>query len=188
MILQELYKYYERKSKLGEIAPIGFEWKQIPFIIVIDNEGNLRSLKDTREKTDKKLIAKSFLVPRSVGRPGSNSWQTTFLLWDHWGYVLGYPKGDALKDRSRRHTLIKSVKTDDEYLNEFINTEKMLKGIALDDIENLLKALRTQEESKDIKSLIKDLTLLKKAHTDSEKQFGTFQVWISLPHLLLKLN
>ena len=186
MILQELYKYYERKAALGDIAPIGFEWKQIPFIIIIDNEGNLRSLKDTREKNNKKLIAKSFLVPRSVVRSGSNSWQTTFLLWDHWGYVLGYPKGDALKDRSKRHTLLKSIKTDNEYLNEFINSEKMLKRLALDDIENLLNVLNTLEESKDIKSLTKNLVLLKKSHIDSEKQFTTFQNSIeNLPEYIL---
>ena len=35
MILQALYDYYERKAKLGEIAPIGFEWKEIPFLIII---------------------------------------------------------------------------------------------------------------------------------------------------------
>lgn len=188
MILQALYEYYERKSSDpgSGIAPIGFEWKQIPFIIVINLEGNLKSLKDTREKVDKRLVAKTFLVPQSVGRSGSKSWQTTFLLWDHWGYVLGYPKGDALKDRNKRHTLIQSVESDNEYLKECIRTEKMLKGLVLGDIENLLEVLNTQEDSKNQKFLIKNLQELKKAHTDSKKQLGTFRDSIGkLPKYIL---
>ena len=41
MILQALCDYYDRKAADPEsgIAPPGFEWKEIPFIIVIDGEG-----------------------------------------------------------------------------------------------------------------------------------------------------
>ena len=41
MILQALYEYYQRKSADPEsgIPPEGFEWKGIPFIIVIDRDG-----------------------------------------------------------------------------------------------------------------------------------------------------
>ncbi len=53
MILQALYEYYERKAKQGDIAPIGFEWKQIPFLIILDRDGNLKGLKDTRERDGK---------------------------------------------------------------------------------------------------------------------------------------
>jgi len=101
MILQSLYDYYERKATEPEsnIAPIGFEWKEIPFLIVIDKDGNAVRLEDTREKVGKKLIGKKFLLPQSLGRSGSKAWATTFLLWDHYGYVLGHPKSDKEKDR-----------------------------------------------------------------------------------------
>ncbi|EMN31744.1 CRISPR-associated protein (Cas_Csd1) domain protein [Leptospira interrogans serovar Pyrogenes str. L0374] len=40
MILQELVKYYERKLEEREIAREGFETKEIPYLIEIDEEGN----------------------------------------------------------------------------------------------------------------------------------------------------
>ncbi|MGL5618401.1 MAG: type I-C CRISPR-associated protein Cas8c/Csd1 [Tannerellaceae bacterium] len=97
MILNALYDYYQRKSADPEsgIAPLGFEWKEIPFIIVIDKKGNFKYIEDTRDLGDKKKRAKSFLVLKSVGRPGKNSWQTAFSLWDHYGYVLAHPKDES---------------------------------------------------------------------------------------------
>ena len=46
MILQALYDYYQRKAADPDsnIAPRGFERKEIPFIIVIDNEGRFVNL------------------------------------------------------------------------------------------------------------------------------------------------
>ncbi len=175
MILQALYGYYERKAKLGEIAPVGFEWKQIPFVIVIDPEGNLKVLKDTRENADKKLVAKSFLVPKAVGRPGSASWQKTNLLWDHYGYVIGYPKGDALKDRKKRTNLLQNIETEDVSLLNWKKTEQMLTQIDLDDCVGLIKALDNAKEQKDAKLLLKNMQGLQKALIYCEKQLGTFK-------------
>ncbi|NTW64572.1 MAG: type I-C CRISPR-associated protein Cas8c/Csd1, partial [Chlorobiaceae bacterium] len=81
------------------IAPEGFEWKEIPFVIVIDRDGNFITLEDTREGDGKKKRAKKYLLPKSVGRPGSNGWMTSFLLWDHYGYVLGHARSESEKDR-----------------------------------------------------------------------------------------
>ena len=50
MILQALTQYYQRKADNdSDIAPQGFEYKQIPFIIVIDKDGNFVQLEDTRD-------------------------------------------------------------------------------------------------------------------------------------------
>ena len=70
MILQALKSYYDRKTQDpdGEIAPQGFEWKEIPFIIVLDDKGNLVQIEDTRTITGKKKRAKSFLVPQGEKR------------------------------------------------------------------------------------------------------------------------
>ena len=102
MILQALYDYYQRKAADPEsmIAPEGFEWKEIPFVIVIDRDGNFVSLEDTREGEGKKKKAKQYLLPKSIGRSGSNSWKTSFLLWDHYGYVLGHTRSESDKDRA----------------------------------------------------------------------------------------
>jgi len=173
MILQALYEYYERKAKLGEIAPVGFEWKSIPFLIVIDKEGNLKGLKDTREKVEKKLIAKSFLVPQGLGRSGGGSWKVTNLLWDHWGYVLGYPKGDALKDRKKRQALLETIKNEDEYLNELFESEHLLEQIGSEEVIPFIEKIEAIG-SKNTKLLVKNLQGLQKALADGQKQFRTF--------------
>lgn len=93
MILQALTEYYQRKQ--GELAPRGFEEKEIPFLIVIDREGRFVQFSDTRDRgEDKKLRAQMYLVPQGQGRSGAKSYETAYALWDHYGYVLGQPKVD----------------------------------------------------------------------------------------------
>jgi CRISPR-associated protein Csd1 len=96
MILQALKEYYDRKAADPEngIAPEGFERKELQFLVVIDRNGALIALEDTREKMGKKLVGKTFLVPRSVPRSGGKSYATSFLLWDHFGYLLAHPQDD----------------------------------------------------------------------------------------------
>jgi len=174
MILQALYDYYERKAKDGEIAPIGFEWKQIPFLIVIDKDGNLKRLKDTREKVENKLVGKSFLVPQTIGRSGNSAWQTAFFLWDHYGYVLGYPKGDALKDRKIRDTLLQNIDTENDLLIQWQKSEKMLEQLTTTDLEELVEEIKKESNQKDARILLKHIQKLLKSFSDSEKQLGTF--------------
>lgn len=97
MILQALYNFYLRKE--NELPPEGFEQKEIPFLIVLDREGNFIGLQDTRSPQGKKLIARKFRVPKEHGRSGKNAWQVANLLWDHYGYVLGWPKSDSDSDK-----------------------------------------------------------------------------------------
>ncbi len=110
MILQALKEYYDRVSADpdSEIAPEGFERKPLEFLIVIDQKGELINIEDTREKVGKKTVAKSFILPRSKGRSGSRSYATTFLLWDHIGYLFGYPKDDK-KSANQHQTWIDSL-------------------------------------------------------------------------------
>lgn len=120
MILQALYEYYQRRVADPEsrIAPQGFEWKEIPFIIVIDEEGDFVNLEDTRSGDGKVKVPASFLVLKTKGRPGANAYQTANVLWDHFGYVLAYPKEkddkktkeQLLDDANRQHvTFVSSV-------------------------------------------------------------------------------
>lgn len=96
MILKALYDYYQRKSRLGEIPPLGFEDKAIPFLAVIDDDGKLLALEDTTSKTEKK--GRIFRLPKAEGRSGKNAYMFPNLLWDHIGFVFGYPKSDSPKD------------------------------------------------------------------------------------------
>ncbi len=93
MILQALYDYYQRKK--DTLPAEGFELRELKFIIVINRKGEFKDLVDQREKKK----GKQYILPKSIGRSGANSWQTTYLLWDHYGYVLGYPKGTEKEAR-----------------------------------------------------------------------------------------
>ena len=105
MILQALYEYYQRKAADPDsnIAPEGFEWKEIPYVIVIDNEGKFVTLEDTREGNGKKTRAKPFLVPaaekKTVGIKAN-------LLWDNVEYALGANPRDRDDINARKHAFL----------------------------------------------------------------------------------
>lgn len=87
MILKALYDYYQRSEE--EVAPLGLEYKQIGFIIVLDKDGHFLRFEDRR--LDKKS-AQQFLVMKSVGR---SSAPVSNYLYDNSQYVFGYSdKGD----------------------------------------------------------------------------------------------
>ncbi|MDD4996981.1 MAG: type I-C CRISPR-associated protein Cas8c/Csd1 [Syntrophales bacterium] len=111
MILQALKEYYDRKAADpdSDIAPEGFEKKAIPFIIVIKRDGTFLNLKSTRENVGGKYTSKTFLLPRSEIRTGTGSFEKTFLLWDHIGYLFGWPKGDP-KATKQHETWLNSLK------------------------------------------------------------------------------
>ena len=99
MILRALYDYYQRKAEDPEsnIAPRGFERKEIPFIIVIDKDGHFINLDDTRSGDGPKRRAKTFLVIKTKSRTGINGWKIANTLWDHWGFVLGQARNESNK-------------------------------------------------------------------------------------------
>ena len=104
MILHALTQYYQRKAKSdGGIAQEGFENKEIPFIIVIDKQGKFIQLEDTRELKNKKKVARTFLVPKGLGRSGSKSYEVSNLLWDHYGYVLAYAGEKGQEQADKQH-------------------------------------------------------------------------------------
>jgi CRISPR-associated protein Csd1 len=88
MILQALKEYYDRKAALADsdIAPPGWERKELPFLIVIDQTGTPISIDDTREGEGKKKRAKTFLIPQAIKRASNIA---ANLLWDNPEYALG---------------------------------------------------------------------------------------------------
>lgn len=88
MILHALYDYYQRKSvdPDAHMAPPGFEWKEIPFVLEIDAKGSPVQIEDTREGDGKKKRAHSYLVPQGVKRASGIA---ANLLWDNAEYLLG---------------------------------------------------------------------------------------------------
>ncbi|HSQ42685.1 MAG TPA: type I-C CRISPR-associated protein Cas8c/Csd1 [Fibrobacteraceae bacterium] len=93
MILQSLYDYYQRKAALGgDAAPQGFQWKEIPYLVVIDKQGKFVTMENTQKKEGKKLKGQLFLVPIAPIRSGRTI--RPGLLWDQMEYALGAnPRG-----------------------------------------------------------------------------------------------
>ena len=109
MILQALVEYYERKASdpNSGIAPLGWEWKEIPYIIVIQEDGTFLHVEDTQESKGKKKQAKLFLVPQSVKR---SSGIASNLLWDNVEYVTGIPcKGDPARVSAQHEAFVKRL-------------------------------------------------------------------------------
>lgn len=88
MILQALKEYYDRKAADSEsgIAPMGWEWKEIPYVVVLSPAGKLVQLECTYEGSGKARRAKPFLVPQAVKK---TSGIASNLLWDNPEYALG---------------------------------------------------------------------------------------------------
>ena len=129
MILQALYEYAQRK---GDALPEdGFESKELKFLIKIKEDGTFVRLEDVRQEKDGKFIGRIYQVPQSIKRSGSKSYETTFLLWDHYGYILNEPKKEkgesnekAISDAAKQnHTFIES-------LNSLPDSLKKDKGVA----------------------------------------------------------
>ena len=111
MIIQALHDYYERKNSDPEaqMAPPGFEWKEIPFIIEIDTHGNPIQIEDTREGEGRKKRARPFLVPQSVKK---TSGIAANLLWDNAAYVLGVAtKGKSKRVEEQRQAFIARIES-----------------------------------------------------------------------------
>ena len=92
MILQALTEYYDRRAADPDsgIAPPGWEWKALPFIIEIDGRGSFVQLVDTRSPDGKRVVAARYLVPKAVVR---TSGVKPNLLWDNLQYALGIEDG-----------------------------------------------------------------------------------------------
>ncbi|OGR23203.1 MAG: type I-C CRISPR-associated protein Cas8c/Csd1 [Desulfobacterales bacterium RIFOXYA12_FULL_46_15] len=89
MILQALKEYYDRKTAdpTSGIAPYGWEWKEIPFLIMITGNGDFCSIQDTREGKSKR--GHMYLVP-SLGEKKGNGIKSN-LFWENIEYVFGSP-------------------------------------------------------------------------------------------------
>jgi CRISPR-associated protein Csd1 len=109
MILQALKEYYDRKAADPEsgIAPDGWEWKEMPFVAVIDPKGELVQIEDTREGEGKKKRAKAFLVPS--GEKKTKGIKAN-LLWDTVNYALGIVNVDGLDPEEKQQTLVEAQK------------------------------------------------------------------------------
>lgn len=87
MILQELVRYFERRSSEpgSTLPPISLEWKEIGFAVVIDSNGRFVDIDDLRSG-DKKPRGRACLVPQGETKGSGIKAQ---LMWENMAYLLG---------------------------------------------------------------------------------------------------
>jgi CRISPR-associated protein Csd1 len=136
MILQSLYQYYQRKaadraastSTEGELRE-GWEWKEIPFVIVLSDDGRFVAIEDTRERKR----AKKFHVPMSVER-SSNI--IPYLLWDNLEYALGANPRNR-NDVAKRHQAFRKRIEQEVLPLEIPSVKILLKFLDSDPIQQI---------------------------------------------------
>jgi len=117
MILKALYDYYHR---CDEVAPAGFEFKEISFLIKLSNDGHFRGIIDQRIDNKKGSI---YLVPKGVGRSSS---PVANILWDNCSYVLGFTEANlpsektltAQQETKRKKEQLKNIKNHRVFVNK----------------------------------------------------------------------
>ena len=145
MILQALYEYYQRKADLPKE---GFEIIRLKFIIVIKEDGTFVDLVDQRDGKQ----GKEYLLPKSKGRTSPGAWRTTFLLWDHYGYVLSHPKDSEKKSvemaKKQHNVFLNSIKNLSDELKKDEGVNAVLSFYEKNQLEEVKKHPRWQDCSK----------------------------------------
>lgn len=156
MILKALYDYYHRS---GDLPPMGFEKKELYFIIVIKEDGTFVRIEDTREgKTPK-----SYIVPCGETR---SSGVKANLLWDNVEYVLGLSKefGNVVKCIEILKSIVKEI-DDRKILNN--NDARTYLGELIEKAQNI-------SVSDDAKKAVSIQKAFLKSETDAQKKNEAF--------------
>ena len=112
-----MYDYYHR---CDEVAPAGFEFKEISFLIKLSNDGHFKGIIDQRIDNKKGSI---YLVPKGVGRSSS---PVANILWDNCSYVLGFTEANlpsektltAQQEAKRKKEQLKNIKNHLVFVNK----------------------------------------------------------------------
>lgn len=147
MIIPALSEYYLRKSAdpATALAPEGFEFKEIPFLIVIDKDGRFVQIQDTREGEGKTRRAKPFLVPKGVKK---TSGVASSLLWDSAEYVLGIATGEGTDKKPKSPARIAEQHA--TFKNEIVQAFGVSPSVpALHALLTFLQAMPIEEMHKD---------------------------------------
>ena len=97
MILQSLYAYYGRKR--NSLPGDGIERKELPFLFVLNPDGEFLHIEDTRQGDGKRKRGNTFLVPQGVKKSLNVA---ANLLWGNVEYVLGQPDPKKLEDQRKK--------------------------------------------------------------------------------------
>lgn len=101
MILQALYNYYDRLNDLQDnsLAPIGFEDREIGFVVVIEKNGHFIEIEDSNKPEGG---AQDFRVVQYIERT-SNASEVACIFWDSPEYVINL-SGKTIADEPQAKT------------------------------------------------------------------------------------
>ena len=124
MILQELTMLYQRLQNNPEldVCEPGFSKENISFKIVIDRDGNFKSLEDLRTTEGKNVRPVKIPVPKFDGKRTVGI--KSYFLWDKSDYTIGYKKDDKAKEFS----VVEMLKTHEAFL-ELIDSVAAATGL-----------------------------------------------------------
>jgi len=101
VIIQSLCKYYDILSNDEEcdIPKLGYSRTKVSAALVISKDGKLVDIISLKieSSTGKKLVAKNIIVPEQQKRSGSSA--PSYFMCDNIQYVLGFDKGDNIKEK-----------------------------------------------------------------------------------------
>ena len=168
MIIQALCSYYERKMKAGDLAPDGYEYRNIPFIIVLNEDGEFLHLLSTQvSEADRESGKRSplFTVPKGhESRTGASGYKKPNLLWDHAGYVLNYSEPPKKPGSKEEEALLAKALNQHEY---FI---RLVDEIALEtndrQIQAVQKFLYSDEQKERVKNSEEWASVIKSKSTN----------------------
>ncbi len=141
MILKALYDYYQKHDQLPRA---GFTEKEFKYLIVIRKDGSFDHLECLIPDTKKKN-GQIFVVPLGKGRTGKNSWQTAYLLWDHYGYLLKYAQADDDPDKQLKNNQLAELQNQ-QFIKQLQNLPAELKQD--DGVNAVLEFYRNNEYEK----------------------------------------
>jgi CRISPR-associated protein Csd1 len=147
MILQALKEYYDRKAADSDsgIAPPGWEWKEIPYIIVLNKDGQPVNIESTVEGTGKNKKTKRFLVPQSVVRSVG---VVANYFWDNVEYTCGITHKGKPERVEKQHKAFKD-KIHSLGNNDDLGFAALKKFLDLPDKEERLKEFDNWKELKE---------------------------------------
>jgi CRISPR-associated protein Csd1 len=166
MILQSLCEYYQRKADLGEIAPFGLQYQEIPFVIVIDRNGNFIQIEDTREKRGGKYRAKMILAPLEAERTSNIK---SSLLYDTLEYILGIQN----KKNNKRIDFLKNIKNTFSDKSLYNIVEPIIKFLEKNSIEEIKQILKKRKDEKSVNILNE---LINNKNSIEKKKYITFKI------------
>jgi CRISPR-associated protein Csd1 len=135
MILHALKAYYDRAS--DKLARQGFEWKEIPFILVLKQDGTPVRVEITVEGAGRRKGAKRFLVPQGVKRANGI---LANLLWDNAEYALGVPDKNPPERVAKQHAT-------------FLHKLETFEAVADEGIQAVMRFLKRPDKTKTLKAV-----------------------------------